>query len=134
VKSSIALATCLGLAFLLGQSFFYEPHIVPRLASSQGVPWQWWLAAFLPEIFIVAIAAFMLRGVKPAAIFCAFGALCVTLAQWVLAAFSRSGTSKVIEGGAIHFLVQFAALTIMVTAAYVCLSVIHLAWSKVGAG
>jgi hypothetical protein len=117
MRRAIVMAFLLGVAFVLGQTLIYEPYIVPRLGTWHEVPWQWWLAALAPEFAVILAASWIIRGFSQAAVFCVSGALCVVSLQWIAGSLSMPSTAKLIEGGFVHFAIQFLALTVLVSAA-----------------
>ena len=117
MRRAILMAFLLGLAFVLGQTLIYERFIVPRLSKWNEVPWGWWLASFAPEFVVIVAASWFIRKFREAVVFCVGGALFVTTLQWIAGVISAPGTAKLIEGGPVHFAVQFLGLTVIVSVA-----------------
>src|SRR5881409_2732557 len=109
----LILALSLGAAFVTTQEVFYEPFIVPRLAGWHQVPLLWWAAAFAPEAGVCVAAALLARRARDWLAFCILGALVVTSLQWLAGLLNAPGHLKVIEGGIVHFGLQFLGLSIL---------------------
>jgi len=111
IRRLILFPCLLGLAFVLSQEFFYEPFVVPRLSGWKEAPILLWVAAFAPEAIVCVAAALMAQSRKEWLLFCVAGALVVTTLQWLAASLSEPGHLKAIEGGPVHFVLQFLILS-----------------------
>ena len=120
---AILLALLLGATFVGTQELFYDPFIVPRLARWQQVPLLWWGAAFVPEVGVAVVAALLAQRAREWVVFCMLGALVVTSLQWLAGLLNEPGHHKVVEGGIVHFGVQFLVLSILLLA---CVGTIRL--------
>lgn len=107
------LVSLLVLSYFGSQKFFYEPFVVPRLATWQEVPFIYWVISFIPALIICAIAALKCRSSKEWILFCLLGGLALTSFLWILGYLNQPGTHKVIEGGIYHFMFQYFILTVL---------------------
>ena len=114
-KRLTVLVLLLGTAFVLSQELFYEPFIVPRLGEWKEVPVLWWIAAFAADLAVCVIAALVARSNREWLLFCLLGALFLTIIQWIQGFLNQPGHLKTIEGGIIHFVMQFLILSVLLT-------------------
>lgn len=125
-----ALVLLLGVSVVLSQELYYEPLVVPRLAEWKEVPVLWWVAAFAPEFAASVAAALLSRSTKEWLLFCLLGGLLVTTLKWGAGVFNQPGHIKAIEGGIVHFALQFLSLTVLLFGAVGAVRLIRLGFQS----
>jgi hypothetical protein len=103
----------LGVAFVVGLKFLYEPFVVPRLAGWQEVPILWVVLTLAPAAAVCVAAALKARSIKEWVLFSVAGALVITTLQWLAAALNQPAHHKMIEGGPEQFVLQFLVLSVL---------------------
>ena len=90
---------------------------MPRLGEWKEVPVLWWIGAFAAELAVCVIVALVARSTREWLLFCLLGALFVTIIQWIQGFLNQPGHHKAIEGGIVHFVIQFLVLSVLLTGA-----------------
>ena len=128
------LACLLGLAFWLSQTLIYEPFVVPHLADWKAIPIVWWVAVFVPEAAVCISAVWAFRHIRDAIVFCVLGGFILTTCQFLAGMLSRSAHHKAIEGGLLHFGIQFFVVTLLVAGVVGLVSLVRIGVTRVLAG
>lgn len=101
------------LAEICSYKGIYESFIAPNLRGHATVPYWWWLIAISSMLVTLILAGCFIPTWFLAVCYSVGGAITTTSLQWLAALWHQPGLHKLIEGGLMHFLVQFLAVTIL---------------------
>lgn len=130
----IIFAALLVCAFWLSHALIYEPIIVPALGAVVTVPFSWWLAALVPELLVCALVTRVLKSFAEGLAFCLAGGFAITAAQFGAGFSNEPGHSKIIEGGLLHFAVQFVIVSSLLAAVIAVVAMVRFGVQRVRAG